>query len=135
MPASTVNTATTAMIIRSVRPSALTMRSVLVDDAVDQPVLLRFVGPEEVVALHVAVYLLDRAPRVVRVDVVDPVARLEDLAGVDLDVRRLALEAGRRLVDQDAAVGQREALAGRAARQQQRAHRHRDPAADRRHVR
>jgi hypothetical protein len=30
---------------------------------------------------------------------------------VDLDVRALALEAGRRLVDEDPRVGQREALA------------------------
>ena len=52
-----------------------------------------------------------RLARVVGVDLVDPLARLEDLAGVDLDVRRLALEAGRRLVDQDPAVGQRHALA------------------------
>src|SRR3954449_573428 len=122
------------MTSRSVRPRALTMRSMLLDDAVDQPVLLRLVGPEEVVALHVAVYLLDRAPRVVRVDLVDPLARLEDLAGVDLDVGRLALEAGRRLVDEDAAVGQRQPLPVRPPGQQQRAHRHRDPAADRRYV-
>jgi hypothetical protein len=58
-----------------------------------------------------------------------------DLLGVDLDVRRLALEAGADLVDQDLRVGQRHALAGRAARQQQGAHRHRDADADRLHVR
>ena len=40
----------------------------------------------------------------------------------------------RRLVDQDPAVGQRHPLARRAAGQQQRSHRHRDPVADRLHV-
>ena len=38
--------------------------------------------------------LLLALPRVLRVDLVDPLARLEDLGGVDLDVGRLALEAG-----------------------------------------
>src|SRR4051794_12435412 len=107
----------------------------MLDDAVDQAVLLGLVRPEEAVALHVAVNLLDGASRVMGVDLVDPLARLEDLPRVDLDVARLALEAGRRLVDQDAAVRQREALALCPAGQQQRPHRHRDPAADRRHVR
>src|SRR3954452_21672112 len=107
----------------------------VLDDPVDQPVVQGLVGAEEVVALHVAVHLLDRAPGVVRIDLVDPRTGLEDLARVDLDVGRLALEPGRRLVDEDAAVGQRQALALGAARQQQRPHRHGDSAADRRHVR
>jgi hypothetical protein len=47
----------------------------------------------------------------------------EDLAGVDLDVGRLALEAARGLMDHDPGVGQREALALGAGGQQQRAHR------------
>ena len=38
--------------------------------------------------------LLLGLPGVLRVDLVDPLARLEDLRRVDLDVRRLALEAG-----------------------------------------
>src|SRR3954468_1426253 len=105
------------------------------DDPVDQAVLQCLLGAKEAIAFHVAVHLLDRPPGVVGVDLVDPLARLEDLPRVDLDVARLALEPGRRLVDQDAAVRQREALARRPAREQQRAHRHRDPAADRRHVR
>ena len=71
---------------------------------------------------------------VVRVDLVDVPAQLERLARVDLDVGRLALEAARGLVDQDAAVGQRHPLAGRAAGEQQRAHAHRDAEADRLHV-
>ena len=90
-------------------------RSVVVDHAVDQAVLDRLVGLEEAVALHVGVDLLDRLAGVVGVDLVDPPADVEDLPRVDLDVGRLALEARRRLVDQDAAVGQREALALGAA--------------------
>ena len=53
---------------------------------------------------------------------------------MDLDVGRLALEAAARLMDQDPAVGQRHALARRAAGQQQRAHAHRHAEADRLHV-
>ena len=77
----------------------------LVDDAVDEAVLGGLVGLEEAVALHVAAHLLLGAARVLRVDLVDPLAGLEDLFRVDLDVRGLALEAGRRLVDQDPRVG------------------------------
>ena len=103
----------------------------LAQDAVDQAVLDRLLGGEEAVALHVLVDLLDRLAGVLRVDLVEPRAQGERLLGVDRDVGGLALEAARDLVDQDAAVRQREALAGRAAGQQQRAHRHRDPDAGR----
>src|SRR5205807_1477149 len=63
-----------------------------------------------------------------------PLAHREHLAGVDVDVGGLPLEARGGLVDDDPAVGQREALALGAAGQQQRAHRGGDPEADRRHV-
>ena len=63
------------------------------DDLVDQAVLDGLLGLEEAVALHVLVDLLERLAGVLGVDLVDPLARVEDLAGVDLDVRRLALEA------------------------------------------
>ena len=43
--------------------------------------------------LRELVAALDRLPGVLRVDLVDPLARLEDLPHVDLDVRRLPLEA------------------------------------------
>ena len=66
---------------------------VRVDDAVDQAVLGGLVGGEEAVALHVAVHHLFGLTRVLGVDLVDALARLDDLAGVDLDVRGLALEA------------------------------------------
>jgi hypothetical protein len=67
---------------------------VVVEDAVDQAVLDGFVRFEEPVALHVRVDLLQRLAGVVSVDLVGPLADLEDLARVDLDVARLALETG-----------------------------------------
>src|SRR5450755_949919 len=85
------------------------------DHLVDQPVLERLVGLEEAVALHVAVDLLDGPAGVVGVDMLDPLTRLHDLARVNLDVGRHPREAGRRLVDEDAAVGQLRALALRPA--------------------
>ena len=77
--------------------------SVRRDDPVDEAVARGLVGGEEAVALHVRVDLLDRLAGVLGVDLVDAPARLEDLARVDLDVGRLALEARGRLVDEDAA--------------------------------
>ena len=78
--------------------------------------------------------LVERLARVAGVELVDAPADIEDLARVDLDIRRLALEPGRGLVDEHARVGEREALAMGATRQQQRPHRHRHPEADRLHV-
>src|ERR671929_79708 len=66
--------------------------SVLGDHAVDEAVLDGFVGLEEAVALHVGVHALLRLPRVLGVDLVDALARLDDLVRVDLDVGRLPLE-------------------------------------------
>jgi hypothetical protein len=66
---------------------------VLVQDPVDEAVLHGLGRLEEAVALHVPVDLLLGLPRVLRVDLVDPLAHLEDLPGVDLDVARLALES------------------------------------------
>jgi hypothetical protein len=84
------------------------------DDAVDQPVVAGLVGVQEAVALHVVMDLGDGLSAVAGVYLVNAPAQLEDLACVDLDVGRLALEAAARLVDQDSAVGEREALAGGA---------------------
>jgi hypothetical protein len=76
---------------------------VIGDDPVDQAVLRRLLGGEEAVALHVLADALLRVARVPGVDAVDVAAQLEDLAGVDLDVRGLALEAARGLVDEASA--------------------------------
>ena len=105
-----------------------------VDDHVHEPVLHGLLGGHVAVAVGVVVDLLRGLAGVLRVELVEPSSEGERLAGVDLDVRRLALVAARRLVDEHAAVGQRLALAGRAGGEDQRAHRHRDAAADRLHV-
>src|SRR4051794_6234729 len=116
------------------RPGHGSVKSVLLDDPVDDPVLLGLLRGHEVVALGVLGDLLDRLARVLGDDLVELLAQLDDLAGVDLNVGGLALETRGDLVDQDLRVGQRHALALRAAGQEQRAHRHRDADADRLHV-
>src|SRR3954447_19665106 len=113
---------------------AISGGSVLRDDPVDDSVLLGLLRGHEVVALGVLADLLDRLARVLGDDLVELLAQLDDLAGVDLDVGGLALESRGDLVDQDLRVGQRHALALRAAGEEQRAHRHRDADADRLHV-
>ena len=75
------------------------------DDPIGQPVLDRLAGIEEAVAFHVLVHAVDRLAGVARIDLVDALAELEDLARVDLHVGGLALEARRRLVDQTRLLG------------------------------
>jgi hypothetical protein len=55
-------------------------------------------------------------------DLVQPILDPQDLARVDVDVRGLSAESAHRLVEQHARVRQREALARRAGRQQDRRH-------------
>src|SRR5688500_4247078 len=63
-----------------------------VDDLVDEAVLARLLGAHDVVALGVLGDLLDRLAGVRGQDAVERLLPLQDLAGVDLDVRRLAAE-------------------------------------------
>src|SRR5512133_1680218 len=63
------------------------------EHGVDQPVVLRLVRRHEVVALRVGVHLVDRSPGVARHQLLHPALEREDLAGPDLDVGGLALEA------------------------------------------
>src|SRR5215207_10563182 len=92
--------------------SAYALPSLMLGDhPVDDPVGLRFFRAEEIVALSVLPDLLQVLAGVVRDDLVEAPAQLDHLAGVDLDVGRLALEAGGDLVDQDLRVGQRHPLA------------------------
>ena len=69
-----------------------------------------------------------------RQDLLESLPHREGLARVDLYVRGLALERAGGLVNQNAAVGEDGALVGCAAGQNDRAHGHRNPAADRLHV-
>src|SRR6202050_2796733 len=104
------------------------------DDAIYDAVLPGLLRAHEVVALGVLADLLELFAGVLGDDLVEAVAHVDDLLGVDLDIGRLALEARRHLMYQDLGVGQRHALAMRTPGQQQRAHRHRDTDADRLHV-
>src|SRR3954451_11553692 len=118
-------------------PSAIRRRRnrlPVLNDAVDDLVLLRLLRAHEVVALGVLRDLLQRLARVLGDDLVEPLADVDDLLGVDLDVRGLTGEAARDLVDQDLRVGQRHPLLRRATGEQQGTHAHRDADADRRHV-
>ena len=63
-----------------------------------------------------------RLAGVVHQDAVQLLAHAQDLPGLDVDVGGLALHAAQRLVDHDARVGQREALALGARGEEQRAH-------------
>src|SRR3954451_20298588 len=107
---------------------------VLGDHPIDDAVLRRLFRAHEVIALGIAPDLVVFLPGVVGDDAVEALADVDDLLGVDLDVGGLTLEARADLVDEDLRVWQRHALALRAAGQQQRAHRHGDADADRRHV-
>src|SRR5205809_2435362 len=98
---------------------------------VDNAVLYRVLGAHEKVALGVALDHVDRLLAVLGQDLVQALAQVQDLLGVDFHVRGLALEAAHRLVDHDARVGQAEALVGVAGGEEQRAHARRLPDAKR----
>src|SRR3972149_3462194 len=65
------------------------------DHAVNDPVPLRLLRRHEEVALHVALDLLHRPPRVLRVEHVHLVAEVQNLLRLNLDVRRAPLRAPR----------------------------------------
>src|ERR1051325_7574749 len=115
----------------AVRLAALGV-GVALDDEVDQAPVLGLLGSHEVVALHVTLDLLQRALAVLGVNPSQLLALAEDLLSVDLDVRRLALDAlGERLVDEDLRVRQRHAHAGVAAGEQPRRTARSEPGAQR----
>src|SRR4029453_9856004 len=101
------------------------------DHRVDDPIVEGLVGVHEVIALHVLADLVDLLSSVLRDDLLEPLLQAEGLAGLDLDIRRLALKAAGDLVDEDLGVRRRHALPLRARREEQRAHRHGDPDEDR----
>src|SRR5258705_11452109 len=105
------------------------------DDVVDDAVLPGLVWIHVVVAFHVLRNLLIRLIRVLGDDLLQAALEVDRLAGLDLDVGALALEAAGYLVDEDLGVRQRGALSLRAGCEQECAHRHRDADARRRDVR
>lgn len=74
----------------------------------------------EIIPFRVVFDLLDAFPGVVGEDEVKLLPQADNFPGVDVNVRGLALEAAHGLVDEDAAVGQGEALARRPGGQEQR---------------
>src|SRR4029079_13120625 len=95
----------------------------LIDDAKGSGILRR----QKVVAVE---RLLDRLiglPGMAPIDVVQTPFHLDDVLGVALDVTRLTLETARRLMQQDAGVGERIAHALLTRRKQKRANDHARP--------
>src|SRR5579872_3155604 len=85
---------------------------VLVDDVIHKAVLLGLVRVHDEIALHIFLDLFKGLPGVQCHDAVQVLAHAQDLTGVDVDVGRLSAQATHvRLVDEDARVRQREALA------------------------
>src|SRR5882762_3904213 len=68
-------------------------------DHVDHPVVARFFGTHPVVAVDVARDPVDLLASVRRHELLQPGVEAQDLTRVYFDVRRGALDAGRRLVD------------------------------------
>src|SRR5689334_25357057 len=71
------------------------------DDVVDDAVVLGFLRGHEVVTLHVLGDLLHLLSRVLAHDLLEAALEGDRLAGMDLDIRRLPLEAASHLVDED----------------------------------
>ncbi len=88
---------------------------------VDHPVLDGIGSAQDVVPVGVGGDPIDRLAGVVRQNLLDAAPEEGDLPGLVLDVDRLSLGTAVRLVDQDPGVGQRVALAGRPAGQEDRA--------------
>src|SRR5690606_7649928 len=116
------------------RASAFCRRRPLFDHLVDQPERLGIRGRKEAIALERLLDRLHRLAGVLDVDLVESTPQTDDLARVDLDVARLALEPAGGLVDHDSGVRQRKALALSTGGQQQRAHRGGLATANRGHV-
>jgi hypothetical protein len=89
----------------SVRP-----RPVLNHDLVDDAEFLGLMRVEEVVALQRQLDLLDRLAGMGDIDLVQALAHAQNFAGVNFDIRRLALGAARRLMHHDAGVGSEKRL-------------------------
>jgi hypothetical protein len=94
----------------------------VLDDLVNEAPIVRLLRVHEHVPLHALLNLVDGLARVFGVDLVEAVAHLEDLLGVDGDVGGLAGRAAGRLVDHDPRVGQHPPLTSRAGGEQERGH-------------
>ena len=106
------------------------MRRTFINDTVIQ----RFVRSHEEVAIAVLLNLLHRLVGVIGNVLVDQGLGKEDFLGLNFNVRGLSLRTTERLVDHDAGIGERLALAGGARPQQKGPHAGRHAKADRLHV-
>src|SRR5205809_2941874 len=96
------------------------------DDIVNNTVFLALLGAHDVVPLGIILDTLERLSRVLRQYLVEPLTCAQQLAGVDVDIRRLAAQPLHpRLVNEDAGIRQRVPLALRSRGQQHRRHRRR----------
>src|SRR5919106_4207841 len=101
------------------------------DDIVDEAVILGLLSGHEEITIGVTLDAFEVLARVFGHDRVQGLLDAEDLTRLDLDIRRLPLEAARWLMDHDTGVRQAITLALGTGCQQQRAHAGRLPDADR----
>jgi len=94
----------------------LNLRSAL-DHFVDQAILLGIGSTKEVVSISILFDLLDSAAGVMMQDVVHAAFEIDDLIGLDLDIRCSALRTAPGLMDHDAAIWQSSSFARRSCRE------------------
>ena len=89
---------------------------------VDDTVVFGLLAGHEKIAVGVCVDLFDILLGVLRKDRVEALLDVEDLFGLDRDIRGLSLRAAQRLVDHDSGIGQGITFAGRPRCQEDRPH-------------
>ena len=93
------------------------------DNLVYEPVFFRLRGIHDEIALNIPLDLFQGLARVLGQDVVRDFPHTEDLAGLNIDVRRLARQpAHRRLMNQHPGIGQSKPLPFCSGCQQKRRH-------------
>src|SRR5690606_20350482 len=92
-------------------------------DLINETPFLCFLGRHEAVTLQRLFDFAQLAARVFNIDLVQAALEFFGFTRMDQDISRLSLESSRRLVDHDAAVGQREAHPRLARTEQKRPHR------------
>jgi hypothetical protein len=102
---------------------------------IDQAVIARLLCRHEVIALGVPLDGFQWLPGICRQDIIELGFHCQDFAGVDLDVRCLALHATQWLMDHRACIGQHVALTLFTCGQQERTHGSSLPHADCAHLR
>src|SRR5579862_8914371 len=99
------------------------------DYLIDQPVFNRLSGRHEVVAIGILFQLLQGLAGVFDENIVELLARPQNLAGMDFDIAGLAPRAAQRLMNANGRMGQGVAPTLLSGREQNRAHAGREPEA------